>query len=332
MRSQKGKILSWIIFIIIILIIFGLLLYLQSMKKAEKIIPPEKILEETKITKPRKTFAVTELTEDEKNNRDNDAFNQALLTGKGCEEIKYDEKLRQLCFDTLAYNEALSKNDETICETIVDSEMKTKCYDQIYLNLALSSLDAKLCDKIKDEKIKQNCKDQILAFSGVGIKSASDCTVIKDMTLKQMCLDNYYMQNSAANLDKTGCDKISDSDKKERCVSTVAQKIEIIEISKIQAVRTYQTAEETLKSCDSLSGDDADSCKNEANFNLALDNKDLSYCNKITDSGLQNNCVQTQSVSINSYYLKQAVRLKDKSLCDKILDATLRTTCQTSIQ
>jgi hypothetical protein len=331
MSLQKGKILNWIIFAVLILILFGFLIYYQSTKKVVETVPEVRPEVETKITQPRKSFAVPEYTEDQKLSMDKDAYNQALLNGKGCENIKFDEKLKQMCFDTLAFNDALSKNDEKLCEQIVDEKMKTKCFDQIYLSLAIRGSDKTLCEKISDEATKKSCTDQILALSGIVVKSADECKVISDMSLKQKCLNNFYFENSITNLDKNGCNQIADPALKERCLNTITKSIEISEASKTQAVRTYQTTEEKLQTCDSLTGDSATSCKNESNYSLAGEKKDITYCNKITDSDLKTNCVQTQSTSINNYYLKQAIRLKDSSLCNKILDSGLRTTCISSM-
>ena len=331
MNLQKGKTLNWIIFAVLILILFGLLLYYQSTKKVTEPAPVVQPKVETKITQPRKSFAIPEYSEDEKSTIDNDAYNQALLNGKGCENIKFDEKLKQMCFDTLAFNDALSRNDEKLCEQIADETMKTKCFDQIYLSLAIRASDKSLCEKITDSATKKNCTDQILALSGVAVKSADECKVISNMSLKQKCLNNFYFENSVSNLDKNGCSQITELSLKDRCLNTITKSIEITEASKIQAQGTYQTTEEKLKTCDQLTGDSATSCKNESNYSLAGEKKDISYCNNITDSNLKTNCIQTQSMSINNYYLKQAIRLKDSSLCNKILDSGLRTTCLSSM-
>ena len=332
MRINKGKILSWVIFAILILMVFGLLLFMQSIRETEKAPSETRIEKETKITQPRKEFAVTEVAQDEKESRDNDAFNNALLRGEGCENIQYDAELRQLCFDTLAYNEALRKNDENICGQISDEKLRAQCYDQVYLSLALKNFDESLCEKIKDLSVKRNCQDQILVVSGVPVKNSADCDAISDAYLKQMCLDTYYFEASVGDLDEAGCERIKDVKLKERCMNTVVKSAQIIESSKKQAVRTYQTAEEKLKSCNEMTGDNMDACKNEANFSMAGEKKDISYCNNITDSEIRANCVTTQSVTINGYYLKQAIRLQNVSLCDKILDSSLRSTCIASIQ
>ena len=329
MNLQKGKILKWVIFLVVIVILLGLLIWYQTIinNPARVTQAPE---QQNKVS-PRKEFAVTELTQEQKDTSDNDAYNQALLNGGGCDKILYDDKIKQLCLDTLAFNEARSKKDEKICAQISDITLRTKCYDLVYLDIAVSTMNKALCYKITDPKTSQNCLDQIIAFSGGSLKSAADCSVISDQSIKQLCLNNFYLQSSIGNLDKNGCQNITDPKLQNRCVTAISKTIEIKEAAKSQVVRTFQTATEKLKSCDTLTGDDASSCKNEANYSLAAENKDISYCNKITDSNYQADCILTQSTSINNYYLKQALRQKDPSLCNKILDSGLRANCISSI-
>ncbi len=329
MSAQKGKIANWIIFTIILALLFGLLLFFQSRQEVDEGRPPspETVEKVTKITKPRKKFAVPELTEGQKEEADNDAFNSAILSGKGCDEIKYNPELKQKCLDTLAYNEALSKNDETICKQIKDDELRQKCIDQVFLSLAINSSDKKLCDQIKDKDTKQNCLDQINVLAGRTAESAADCKVVKDLALRQTCLDNFYLEQSAKNLDEDGCNSINDTDMKTRCVEIVQRKVEIAEAAKKQAVRTFETTEEKLKTCDTLEGEAASGCKDDANFNLAFEKLDLTYCNAINDTAQQQNCIETQSVTINNLYLKQALITNNSSLCQKIIDDDLRSSC-----
>lgn len=335
MRSQKGKILSWIIFTILLVIVFVGLIYFQKIREEIPAKPTEvaeEKAEEEKPKKPRKKFAVIELSEEEKAELDNEALNLALQSGEGCEEIKYDMELKQKCLDIMLYNDALKKNDEKLCQQIVDEELKTKCLDHVYAALAAESLDSDLCKKIKDDELRQNCLDRIQASFGRTAESAETCEVIKDEILKQQCLDNFYYSSSIENLDEESCEKIADFKLKERCQNTVVKNIEVVEISIQQAVRTYESEEERLEGCGQLSGESAQSCKDDANYDLALTKKDLSYCNAIENNIKQDQCIKVQSANINNFYLRQAVSRKDPSLCDKILDEGLRASCLTYAQ
>ena len=133
-------------------------------------------------------------------------------------------------------------------------------------------------------------------------------------------------------MSEDSCENISDSSLKSRCAETVVKNIQVEEIAKTQVITKYKSNEEKLGECDQLSGDSAESCKDDANYNLALEKKDISYCNEIKDSDKQSNCIKVQSGSINNFYLRQAIARKDPKLCDKILDEGVRKTCLTYAQ
>ena len=65
---------------------------------------------------------------------------------------------------------------------------------------------------------------------------------------------------------------------------------------------------------------------------MALEKKDLKYCQAITDEGRRNECMALQGSHINRFYLKQAIAKKEPALCQKIIDETLRSTCLSYIK
>jgi len=327
MLPQKGKILSWVLFLLFIVAVFGVLVFLQKRAGAPGGPPatPPSVTEEGP-GKPSKEFATPDLTEREKKRIDNEALSKALQIGAGCEAIQFDTEARQQCEDTLTYNKALRKNDEKLCRQISDEMLKTKCLDALYSRLAVQALDAELCRKIEDEILQQDCLDRIQATFGRTAKSAATCDGIEDDILRRSCLDNFYYSRSIESLNEESCSQIINTQLKDRCVKSVAKSAEVLEVAKAQTVRTYQSHEAILKACTT------DACKDNANYNLALVNKDLSYCNAITDEDKQDLCIKTQTVSINTYYLRMATSKQDASLCDKILDSALRSVCLTNIQ
>lgn len=324
MNIPRGKILNWVIFIAIIIVFFGALVFYQSQKINST--TEDKINKEMETKKP-KGFAIPPLSTEDQAKADNQALNNALLGSDDCGEIKYDATKKQTCLDSLAYSTGIQKNDEKTCNKISDSTLKTKCLDQVYISLGISAADTTFCAKIKDSAIKQSCMDQIQVMLGKTAKAASDCNSIKDLTLKQSCLNNYYLSDSIAKLSKESCENIKDTDIKTSCTKTIEKNIAVINISKTQAAPTYKTAKESLKDCGKLSGAMASSCKDEANFKLAFEEKNISYCNAIKESGSKTKCTQIQSAGINSYYLRQAIIKKDSTLCGKILDSSLKVTC-----
>jgi len=161
--------------------------------------------------------------------------------------------------------------------------------------------------------------------------SEEDCAGITDSALEQDCLNNFYLSSSIKELSETSGEKITDSITKNRCLETVAQNKKVIEISKTSAASQPKTAAEALKTCDTLSGDSSANCKNEANYNLAFEKKDISYCSRITDIAKQQDCTKEQTENLDQYYLRQAMAQKDASVCGKIINTELKALCQNSI-
>jgi hypothetical protein len=322
MRSNKGGIKMWLIFAVAIIIVFAGLFYLRSLYKA-----PEKkaeIAEEEK--KPGKPFAGKELTEKEQAEADKNALNNAILAGSAgeCEKITYDEALKQKCLDNINYALALKSGNEKLCEQLFDPELKQACYDKIYYSAALGSFDSALCEKISDDNLKEKCSNQILVFMGRTATSKTDCDSITDKTLKQECVNNYYLSSSVKNMDKKSCEKITDAQVKDRCVSTIAQNAEVIAKAAEYAQQTPKTTQEVLASCDTQE------CKDEANYSLAFEEKDLSYCNKIIDSGTKQTCIKEQTENLDQYYLRMAMAKRDKTICGKIINTSLQAICNSN--
>ncbi len=323
MLPPKGKIVSWVLFILLIVAVFGVLVFLQKRARVPEKPPaaPPSVTEKEEAKVPGKEFVKQKLTEKEKKRLDNEALSKAIQTGKGCEAITFDPAVRQRCEDTLAYNEALRKSDESLCRQIHDEAMQQKCLDALYSRLAIRALDTELCRQISDEDLKQECIDRIQATFGRTAKSAATCDGIEDPVLRQTCLDNFHFSQSMESLNEEDCEQIISGRLKERCLKSVAKSNEVMEVAKTQTERTYQSHEEIIKTCTT------DDCRDDANYNLAGIKKDLSYCNAIKDEDKRDYCVKNQTVSINTYYFRMATSKKDPSLCDKLLDSQLRSLC-----
>ena len=324
MYVHKGGIKAWLLFIVIIIIVFGALFYLRDIYiKAPA--PEEEVTEEVKKTP--KPFAIPELTPGQKLGLDNSALKDALSSGslEDCEKIKYDEELKQRCLDNLSYMDILKSGDESQCEKLSDPDLRQQCYDKIYYSAALDTFNVSLCNKISDEALKQSCTGKIQVVMGRTAEDESVCDVITDPDLKQDCLDNYYLSSSVKDLNEENCENISDPSLKERCTVTIAQNLEVIELSKQAITDIPESTEEVLAACTDQE------CEDEANYELANEKKDLTYCYKISDPQYQQRCVITQSKNINQYYLRQALAIKDASICDKITNTSLKELCKNSI-
>lgn len=329
-RNPKGRIVTWVIVAVLAVGVLGFLL-LRARKAPELVPVAETPGGKVQVVEkgPGKGFAKPVLSEEEKDELDNEAMGKALRTGAGCAEILYDEALRQTCEDTLAYDAALKSNDEALCAKIKDEVMRTNCLDRVAMSLAIAGGDAKLCDKIKDSALAQQCKDRLSVGLGRTAESSKDCEGIADEKIRQACLDNFYFASSMKTLSEGDCDVIVDGALRDRCQQTLVKTQEVSKLATEQAVRTYVSTEETLQDCGTDQGATSTACRDQTNFNLAQQKKDLKYCQAIIDSALQQNCLSIQSASINNYYLRLATSRKDPSLCEKILDAGLKATCIT---
>jgi len=330
MGFKKGSIALWILFILLIILALGALYYIRTSPKP----PPTTVTAEEKAgLKPKKSFTVQELTPEEKEAADNKALNEAMAFGSigDCEKITYNEELKKQCLDNFNYAGILKSKDEKQCERLNDPALKAECYNQIYFGAAMDSMDTKLCEKITDTALKQNCLNQLQAILGRTAKSAADCETITNAAMKQECLNNYNFTSSVDKLDVKSCDSITDDMMKERCAKTVTQNLEVINLAKEQAAEPRKTTVQVLATCDQLKGDQATSCKDDANFKLAFEKQDLGYCNKITDEQKKNDCLREQGDNLNRFYLRQGVALRNKAFCDKITADDLRILCQNSI-
>lgn len=324
MSLDKEKIITWIILVLIIVICFGALFYF---KKDKTPVTPAEVAEE--IKRPSKSFAKKELTPEEKENLDNSALNEALKTGgaNSCAQIKFDEKLRKQCEDGINFTKFIKGGNEHDCQKLHDANLRQQCFDKIYYNAAIEDQSIKLCEKINDTTLKQNCLDKVQAYLGRNAKNADDCKAIINPQLKQNCLDNFYLSKSVKSLEVDKCKNINDAELQKECTQTVKHSIKVKEENKKYAVREYKSNTEMLTECDKLNDEKSDKCKDDANFNLALEKKDLSYCNAIDDEDKKQKCIGEQSNNISRFYLRQAIVKKDSSLCNKITDVSLRQTC-----
>jgi hypothetical protein len=328
---RKGKIRLWMVFALVVMVGFGLLVVRMGRGPVpETTQKTEGVVEGS--NKPGKGFAKPVYTKEEMEEMDAEAYSGALLTGEGCETIRFDEALRQTCFDTKAYDLALKNSDSRECEKIKDVTLRSKCLDQVSFAIALKSQDLKLCEKIKEATLRQECTNRLLATSGRTAASAEQCEAITDPVLRQTCLDNYHLASGMRSSKVEDCAVIADADLKSRCVQTVERKQEVVQLAKIQTKRTFVSAQKAVQDCDSIQGDEAQRCKDEANRRMAFEKMDAKYCQLIKDAALSSGCTTQVNTARSSFYLQAAVNEKNPALCEQIPDLAIRSECKTYAQ
>ncbi len=330
MNSLLGKLKSWLIPALVVILIISGIVYIRGRFFVVQPGPGYEITEE----QPKGFAKPLEPSAQEKAKSDSEAMKDALLSGdiSDCDKITWDEELKQRCLDNLNYAAFIRQGDERKCEEIANEDLKQMCYDNIYFATAVDTKDASLCQKIKDTTMKQQCLDQVQALLARRAASAEDCNSIESEILKSQCLDNYYLTSSAKNMDLQSCNNISDPTLKEKCSDTVTQNIQVAEVSKQAAAakKVTKTPAEILVLCDTLNESQRDACKDSIYPRLAFEEKNLTYCDKISDPVKVMDCREEQEERIDQYFMRQAIALQDNSECSKISNSELKELCFSS--
>ena len=331
-----NKLKIWLIPIFIVVLVLIALFYVRG-RLPEKPTPTT-VQTEVEVTpsttKPKGFASAPEPSDQEKAEMDTEAIVAALNANdiSACEEITWNTELKQRCLDDLNYAAALQSNNAAICGQLHNDDLKSQCYNKVYMSMAVDQGDTALCEKITDENLKALCLDQVSMILAHNAADISGCATITSESLRKQCEDNYYYKGSIRELNEAGCNSISDPILAKQCRSTVSKNIEVKKQSELSAQNTavIKSSEEMLDLCSNLSSKKALLCQDAIYPQLAFDNKDLSYCEKISDPKKADECKSEQGQRINAYYLRQAVAQQDKDLCNKILDDDLKQVCQSS--
>ena len=326
--SLKRSIVGWLIFVVILILLFLLISFLRGEYPGFF----HGATEQQEVTTPSKGFAKPEeLSTEEKKMLDDRNVSDALKSGDAndCDAI-FDEALRNKCRDNLSYTDIILSGNEKGCDAITDPRLRQECADRILLTSAMDSFDESLCNKIESEALKTKCLNQMQATITRTATSTDDCSVIRDAILKQQCMDSVYLSQSTKTKTEAGCENIASELVKDRCKNDIAksQAAETAKVLHAAAVANAApvTAQQAITTCTT------DACKDKINYNLAFEEKDLSYCAKISDSNMQQLCVQHQTENIDSYYLKAAVATHNIALCNQVISAPVQGFCRESFQ
>jgi hypothetical protein len=329
MRPKKGGIISWLIFIVVVLVFFGLLFTWRHLSEQHETISVDSEEATQNLQQTRKLFATKTLTEKDKKSSDQHHFNQALLSGSLaiCESIQFNETLRQSCIDNINYAVFLKGGNEKKCAELADAVLRQQCLDRIFYTAATDEFNADLCTKIVDSTLKQDCFDKIQMVFGAKAETLSDCDSITSNYLKADCRNNFYFSSGLNGLNEATCDHITDLTLQSRCRQGVTRNKAVVALSQKKAIRVHQSATVLSGTCDQFTGEAHTMCQDKANYDLTLEKKDLNYCSRIQDLQQQEKCLNVQGAKVNRYHLKQAIREKNPALCNVINSETLKNSC-----
>lgn len=326
------KLKSWLIpGLIVIIVIGGLVIWRGYTPDAQT---PDVVIGTDKPDGPKGFAEPVEPPPKEKAKINSNAMSDALRSGniEDCSKIVFDEDLMGQCQDNLSYANILKSGDLSLCDSLHDEILRTQCHNKIYTSTAIDKRDSTLCEMIVDPAVAQLCKDQVQTILSRYAQSIDECDTINSAELKQQCQDTFELQSSAETLNLENCDNISDEKLADQCRATVTQNIKVVEQSQqaAQSAQVAKTPQEVLVVCDSLTGARETACKDAVYPDLAIEEMDLSYCDKISENSVSAQCRKETQISINQYYMRQSIAQKDKLLCEKITDESLKAVCKAS--
>jgi len=324
MYFKRSGIITWLLFIAGLIFLFLLIFWIRGNFFAPTV---EVAVEEVELPPTRGFAKPQELSQQDKDLLDNRNIEDALVSSDiaGCEKL-FDEALKQKCIDNIRYAQILRSGNENDCELLFDPSLKQRCYNNIYFASGTKTYSAELCNKISDEGMKQRCLNQIQSIIVQTATTLDDCDQINDKGMQQRCEDNVVLTASANSLDEEGCDDIQSELLKQKCKNEVAQTMALLEVKALAMAEAGPTTNaEKLADCDDQE------CKDQSNYDLAYEQKDLSYCGKIVDTEFQQECITVQTETLDAYYLRKAIATKNKATCEKIIKPSLLSLCESSI-
>ncbi len=331
MNSFTERIRHWflpILLVILLLIVFG---YYQSKISTTAPSITQKVQEQEQ-EKSKKGFAKPkELTVTKKAASDNEGMSVALRSGavSDCDRIKYDDELKQLCIDQINYANSVKADDESGCNLIEDEILQDLCNNKVYFTIGIQNRDSAVCEKITDENLKFRCLEQVTAGLAKESGSIEDCNLINSEKLKINCRDNVTLKSVADTKDTADCEKFSSQSMQEQCKTVVTQNALVAQASKDAAVskKIIRSNDELLAICDSLNGNQESDCKNAIYPKIAFDEKNLTYCNNISDESLAEDCKAQQGQAIDEFYLRSSIASGSKDPCQQISNSALKEVC-----
>lgn len=257
-------------------------------------------------------------------NEATDAWNSEL-----CAKIK-DTSLRLQCSDNVYSAKANKEKDAAMCLKIQATDTKTKCQDGFVYEWALAKNDASQCDNIKGNALLSTaCKKNIVfnqvsaqGFTGttdtcmkylsgsdqqaciktiesksdiatlqttIASKNAAGCASITDANLRNICNDGIYYAKAMETKDSALCEKVVDISKKTYCKTTLAAENDDVLVQKAMTTNDINTCALVLN------GTKKNDCTNSLSFRLAIQNKDVTMCEKILRTDMKATCIDTVS-------------------------------------
>ena len=260
-------------------------------------------------------------------------------------------------------NEIIAKKDVKLCASILDSAQKIFCINQINYNLAVEMGDYKYCALIRGSNMKNKCKeyldkyfesngkcDSITDANKKSICKMEDklsnnqqvdqktCSTITSVADKNKCFDYYYyniVANNPSITSQAGCDVILNPTDKKNCYQLIdARKTKTTEAKETLGVKVdgSKNIPALEKKCAwVIGGKWKDDCLEKEYSKIAVEKKDITYCDVIVNSESAQGCKNYYHGLSDLEYFKNAKNNKDVSQCNNIQDELSKKQCITIV-
>ncbi len=204
----KKNTLILILAAILVVVVIVILALVGVFEKEDKIPVTEKeeVAQEVSEIVDRGDFEACENIEDEEYRvicKNNIAFNLAYenLDPEWCLKLDDERMSREGCVQRIILQEALSKDDEKICQKLTNFEYSNLieiCVTEFWLEKAAREMDDSLCDNLTEEGVEY-CKFTVLANSFFSDPGSFSCEEVMNSlgTSKKNC--ELYKQRKLEN-------------------------------------------------------------------------------------------------------------------------------------
>jgi len=314
---------------------------------------PSEVIEETKVEELIAAEKQSEKIEETEEFDDATLMKEALEKGSvdACQKIK-ETKIKSQCLDGINFTLAIETNNATLCNEIQSQESKEYCSDQVNLRKAKSNLEYEFCKKIQERKTLITCVEEVDTELQTKAKTFQDCQSIKTKEIREKCIFRFQMQELASDneSDVNPCLKLTDKEQQKEClINLVMQKAlhegsekicKTIQDAHYSTICTDRVKEKLEKeraekivergkasTCSAiLDGKIQQKCKDKANYESMIKEKDLSYCDQIESEKLKEQC-ESYGSKLDLYWLMKAQKEMRDSFCQNISNEEVRTEC-----
>jgi len=142
---------------------------------------------------------------------------ERTITREYCDTLT--ERYQSMCLsqiqdidETGQYRDALTANDISLCDAIIEVSLRTTCQDTIRIKSAVSSESTTLCTDISDPSKRLYCETQVSKTSDITLYRSAitgtaleACTPIANANLRNKCHDTIIISRVRSEQDTTLC-------------------------------------------------------------------------------------------------------------------------------